>query len=70
MRTNQTANKSIPSLENLLKNPSEIFGIIKNPGKYGLDIYHGLSTKQQQYVLFAAGAGLILYGVYLGRNKS
>jgi hypothetical protein len=65
MKTNTSSNP----LENLLKNPSDIMGAIKNPGKYGLDVYHGLNTKQQQYVLFAAGAALIGYGIYLGMNK-
>lgn len=65
MRTNES--KSF--LENLMQNPSDILNMVKNPGKYGLDVYNGLSTKQQQYVLFAAGAGLIAYGLYLGRSQ-
>jgi hypothetical protein len=64
MKTNQ----SPKSLDNLFKNPSEIMDAVKNPGKYGMDLYKGLSTKNQQYVLFAAGAGLILYGLYLNRK--
>lgn len=43
--------------------------VVKNPGKFGLDTYNGLDTKQKQYVLFAVGAGLIGYGIYLGMNK-
>lgn len=65
METNSSTNP----LEHLLHNPSEILNAIKNPGKYGLDIYNGLDTRQQQYVLFAAGAALIGYGIYLGMNK-
>jgi hypothetical protein len=65
MRTNQKTGM----LDNLLKNPSEILNVIKNPGKYGMDVFNDLSTQQKQYVLYAAGAGLILYGIYLGRGK-
>ncbi|MBD1395727.1 hypothetical protein H9Q13_00990 [Pontibacter sp. JH31] len=65
METNSSTNP----LENLLHNPMEILNVVKNPGKYGLDIYKGLDIKQQQYVLFAAGAALIGYGLYLGMNK-
>lgn len=65
MKTNTSANP----LENLLHNPMEILNVVKNPSKYGLDIYKGLDTRQQQYVLFAAGAALIGYGIYLGMNK-
>lgn len=53
-----------------MKNPSEILGVFKNPGRYGMDVFNDLSTKQKQYVLYAAGAGLILYGIYLGRSKN
>jgi hypothetical protein len=52
-----------------MQNPSDILNAIKNPGKYGLDVYKGLDSKQQQYILFALGAGLIGYGIYLGMNK-
>lgn len=65
MKTNTSSNP----LENLLKNPSDIMDAIKNPGRYGFDFYKGLDSKQQQYVLFAAGAALIGYGIYLGMNK-
>lgn len=65
MKTNMSSNP----LNDLINNPSEIFNVVKNPGKYGMDVYKGLDTKQQQYVLFAAGAALIGYGIYLGMNK-
>jgi hypothetical protein len=52
-----------------MQNPSEILNVVKNPGRYGMDVYKGLSTQQKQYVLFAAGAGLIIYGFVLGKNK-
>ncbi|MHC2992667.1 hypothetical protein OB13_14145 [Pontibacter sp. HJ8] len=64
-----TTNQKTGALNNLLKNPSEILGVIKNPGRYGMDIFNDLTTKQKQYVLYAAGAGLIMYGIYLGRGK-
>jgi hypothetical protein len=65
MKTNTSSNP----LEHLMQNPSDILNAIKNPGKYGLDVYKGLDSKQQQYILFALGAGLIGYGIYLGMNK-
>jgi hypothetical protein len=67
MKTN-TSNSS-NFLENLMQNPGDILNMVKNPGKYGLDVYNGLDTKQKQYVLIAVGAGLIGYGIYLGMNK-
>lgn len=67
MKTN-TPNSANP-LENLLHNPAEILNVVKNPGKFGIDTFNGLDAKQKQYVLIAAGAGLIGYGIYLGMNK-
>ncbi len=67
MKTN--ASNSSNLLENLLHNPGEILNMVKNPGKFGMDTFNGLDTKQKQYVLFAVGAGLIGYGIYLGMNK-
>ena len=67
MKTNTS--KSSNPLNYLLENPAEIMNVVKNPGKFGLDTYNGLDTKQKQYVLFAVGAGLIGYGIYLGMNK-
>ncbi|WP_018478731.1 hypothetical protein [Pontibacter roseus] len=68
MRTN--TDQSSSPLQHLISNPSEILNVVKNPGRYGMDIYKGLTVKQQQYVLFAAGAGLIAYALYLGRGKN
>ena len=65
---NQSRNHSSNPLQHLIHNPSEILNVVKNPGRYGMDVYNGLSTHQKQYVLFAAGAGLIIYGFILGRN--
>lgn len=57
------------SLKNLLKDPSEIEALIKNPSKYGLDFYKSLSATEKQYIAFAAAAGLIGYGLYLNKEK-
>lgn len=65
METNQVAN----TLESLVKDPAKLADIIKDPGRNGLDFYNGLSNKQKQYVLLAAGLGLVVYGIYLGRQK-
>ncbi|GAA4437500.1 hypothetical protein GCM10023188_31770 [Pontibacter saemangeumensis] len=64
--TNSTSPKS---LVNILKDPSEIEALMKNPGKYGMDFYNGLSNKNKQYLVFAAAAGLLVYGLYLNRQK-
>lgn len=66
METNQ-ATKTISSL---FKNPSELLAIVSNPGKNGLDFYKSLSNKDKQYIAFAAGIGLIIYGVVLSRQKA
>lgn len=57
------------TLEGLVKNPSQLADILKDPGTHGLDFYNGLSNKQKQYVLLAAGLGLIAYAIYLGRQS-
>lgn len=58
------------SLKNLLKNPSQLTDIMNDPSKKGLELYNSLSVKEQQYIVFAAAAGLIGYGIYLGSRKS
>lgn len=57
------------SLRGLIQDPSQLADIIKDPTK-GLDFYKGLSVKEQQYILFAAAAGLIGYAIYLGRREN
>jgi hypothetical protein len=52
-----------------MQNPSQLADIIKEPTK-GLDFYKGLSVKEQQYLLFAAAAGLVGYAIYLGRQHN
>ncbi|MEJ8803858.1 hypothetical protein [Pontibacter sp. H249] len=59
---------SVNSLEGLMKDPSQLADIIKDPATHGLDFYNGLSGKQKQYVLLAAGIGLIAYAIYVGRQ--
>ncbi len=61
--------KSAKTLNNLLKNPSEILNAVQNPSKYGKDIYNDLDTRQKQYLLIAAGIGLIGYAIYIGRKE-
>ena len=68
-RSGQSRSQSNNPLQHLMQNPSEILNVVKNPGRYGMDVYKGLTTQQKQYVLFAAGAGLIIYGLILGRDK-
>ncbi|MBJ6119221.1 hypothetical protein JAO76_13510 [Pontibacter sp. BT310] len=63
-------NLSNTSLKSLIQNPSQLADIMKDPGKQGLDFYNNLTVKEQQYILFAAAAGLIGYAIYLGRQHS
>ncbi|MFD3001846.1 hypothetical protein ACFS7Z_15840 [Pontibacter toksunensis] len=61
--------KTLKSLGKILRDPSELESLMKNPGKYGLDFYKSLTAKDKQYVAFAAAAGLIIYGLSLSRHK-
>lgn len=62
------ANQTQNTLEKLMQDPSLIVNLVKDPGKYGMDMYNGLTNKQKQYLLIAAGVGLIGYGIYVGRQ--
>lgn len=63
------AKSDTQSLKNLVRDPSQLTDIIKDPGGKGVDFYKNLTVKEQQYILFAAAAGLIGYGIYLGRQN-
>lgn len=58
------------TINNLLKNPSDISEVISNPGKFGLDFWEELSNKEKSYIAYAAAAGLAMYGVFLSRQKN
>ncbi|NDK57398.1 hypothetical protein [Pontibacter fetidus] len=62
-------NTSQTTLVSLMHNPSQLADILKDPSRHGLDFYNGLSTKEKQYILFAAAAGLIGYAIYLGKQN-
>jgi hypothetical protein len=68
MEAQQTTNQVTRTFRDLLKDPSQIFGIITNPRKNGVDFIKSLSNKDKQYLAFAAGAGLIIYGIILNRK--
>lgn len=57
------------TLNNLLKNPSDISEVVSNPGKFGMDFWEELSNKERSYLAFAAAAGLVMYGIYLNKQK-
>ncbi|MDX5421039.1 MAG: hypothetical protein LPK14_02210 [Hymenobacteraceae bacterium] len=59
-------NKATHTLKSLFQDPKHLTGIMQDPGKKSLEFYKGLSVKEQQYIIFAAAAGLIAYGVYIG----
>lgn len=57
------------SLVNMLTDPDNIHRAFEDPTNFGKEIYQALDIKQKQYLAFAAGAGLIAYGIYLGKQK-
>ncbi|RIJ34303.1 hypothetical protein [Pontibacter oryzae] len=56
------------TLKSLIQNPNDLAEILKDPAKGGIDFFNGLSTREKQYVIFAAAAGLAIYGIYIGRK--
>lgn len=57
------------TLTDLIENPAEISAIISDPADSGVKFYQALPNKDKQYVAFAAGFGLIAYGLYLNRTS-
>ena len=53
----------------LVTKPDNIHKAFEDPGKFGMEVYNKLTNKQKQYLAFAAGAGLIGYGIFLGKKK-
>jgi hypothetical protein len=70
MEPQQATNQATRTLRDLFRNPSQIIGIITNPGKNGVDFIKSLSNNDKQYLAFAAGAGLIIYGIILNRRNA
>ncbi|MFB9862289.1 hypothetical protein [Rufibacter immobilis] len=62
-------NQEPKALTDLIENPSEISAIISDPAESGVKFYQALSNKDKQYVAFAAGIGLIAYGLFLNRSS-
>ncbi|MCC9136984.1 hypothetical protein ACFSKU_05460 [Pontibacter silvestris] len=62
-------NNSTNSLKNLVEEPSQVKDIMNDPEK-GVDFYKTLPVKQKQYLVFAAAAGLVAYGIFLGKKGS
>lgn len=58
------------SLKDLVEDPSQLTDIINDPAGKGMSFFNNLRVKEQQYIIFAAGAALIGYGIYLGRKHS
>ncbi|WP_162054267.1 hypothetical protein [Pontibacter pamirensis] len=61
-------NKSKTSIKNLVDEPSQIKDIMNDPAEKGINFYQKLPSKQKQYLLFAAAAGLVGYGIYVGQK--
>jgi hypothetical protein len=64
----QATNQTTKTLRGLFSNPSELLGIITNPGINGVNYFKSLSGKDKQYLAFAAAAGFIMYGIFLNRK--
>lgn len=56
------------TINNLLENPGDISEIMKNPSQFGMDFWNELSNTDKRNLAFAAAAGLVMYGIYLGRQ--
>ncbi|WP_198001443.1 hypothetical protein [Nibribacter ruber] len=64
----ENKNTEPKSLADLIQDPSHISAIINNPAESGMEFYQSLHNKDKSYVAFAAGFGLIAYGLYLARG--
>jgi hypothetical protein len=62
-------NQETKALSDLIENPAELSAIITNPADSGMKFYKALHNKDKQYVAFAAGIGLIAYGLFLNRGS-
>jgi hypothetical protein len=69
METNQETNQTTRNLRDLFRNPSELMGILSNPGRNGMNYLKSLSNNDKRNLAFAAGAGLIIYGIILNRKN-
>ncbi|WP_034256666.1 hypothetical protein [Adhaeribacter aquaticus] len=64
-------------MENNIKNeflafvtePDNVHRAFEDPANFGLQAYNKLTTSQKQYLLCAAGIGLFIYGLVLGKKK-
>ncbi|PRY10161.1 hypothetical protein CLV24_11578 [Pontibacter ummariensis] len=61
------AESTTESLKDLIEDPSQLTDIVNDPAGKGIKFFKNLSVKEQQYIIFGAGAALIAYGIYLGR---
>jgi len=67
MENNETSNNF--SFSGLFSDPSVIVDITKNPGKYAMNFYNSLSTRNKQYIVYGAGVALLIYGYTLKNKK-
>jgi len=70
MENNENTNSANNSFfSGLFANPSMIMEITKNPGKYAMNFYNSLSTRNKQYIVYGAGVALLVYGYTLKNKK-
>jgi len=67
MENNGTSNTF--SFSGLFSDPSVIMDITKNPGKYAMNYFNSLSTRNKQYIVYGAGVALLIYGYTLKNKK-
>lgn len=59
---------SYQTINNLLDDPAQISEVVKNPQQFGMDFWNELSSQHKSYIAMAAGAALVMYGIYLNRQ--
>jgi len=67
MENNGTSNTF--SFSGLFSDPSVIMDMTRNPGKYAMNFYNSLSTRNKQYIVYGAGVALLIYGYTLKNKK-
>jgi len=56
-------------LGGLFADPTMIMEMTKNPGKYAMNFYNSLTTRNKQYIVYGAGIALLIYGYTLKNKK-
>ena len=49
--------------------PDNVHRAFQDPANFGMEAYNKLTETQKSYLLCAAGLGLFIYGILLGKKK-